>query len=92
MVMPPTHEQCAKHWVTMCSIGRTNISIIVWSKTIEESSSGIIPCMASETLTPQPVFAVLFTNYGTIFILATPQEDQPRAQNNGELSSIGLPL
>jgi hypothetical protein len=46
--------------------------------------------MASETLTPQPVSAVLLMNYGTLFILATLRENQPYAQNSDKLFSIGL--
>src|SRR5580765_1862478 len=32
MAIPPTREQCAKHWVTRYSIGRTHISIIVGAR------------------------------------------------------------
>ncbi len=74
----------------MCSIGRRNISIIVESKTIAGPSNAIIPCMASETLTPQPVSVVLLTKYGTIFMLALPWENQPHVQNSDEFSSIDL--
>jgi hypothetical protein len=54
------------------------------------SNSGIIPCMALEALTQQPVSAVLLMNDATIFVLAPPWENQPHSQSNDALSLIGL--
>jgi hypothetical protein len=69
-----------------------NTSIIVWSKTIEESSNGITPCMVSETSRRLPVFVLPLTNDGTLFVLAPLWESQPYVQSSVELSLIGLQL
>jgi hypothetical protein len=81
-------QSCA----TMCTIGPRNISIIVESKTIEGSSNGSIPCMASDVSTQLPVSVVPLTHCGTISVLAPPWESRSHAQNSTELSLIGLRL
>jgi hypothetical protein len=90
MGMPPIHEPYARQWVAIYSIEPINTSIIAWNKTIEGSSNDIIPCMALEALTRQPVFVVLLTNCGTISVLAPLWENQPHSQSNEELFLIGL--
>jgi hypothetical protein len=92
MDTPPTHEQYVKHWAIRYFIEPTNTSIIVWSKTIEESSNGITPCMVSETSRRLPVFVLPLTNDGTLFVLAPLWESQPYVQSSVELSLIGLQL
>jgi transposase-like protein len=77
---------------TMCSIERTHTLIIAWSKTIGESSNGIIRCMVSETSIRLLVSVLPLTNYATISVLALPWENRPHSQNSDEFSLIGLQL
>jgi len=78
-------EQYVRRWAITSNIGRTNIGIIGWSKTIVASNSALIPCTALEQLNQQRVFVVLLTNYDTISILAAQWAKQSLSWNNGKL-------
>ena len=74
------------------SIGRTNTSIIAWSKITVASNSVTIPCVALGTVNQQHASVVLLTNYATISVLAAPWAKRSLSWNNDRLFSNVLLL